>query len=248
MEYKTNLFYIFFGAIISIIFFLSGLYLIPWQEINWGKIHLLPGKTITVLGEAETQEKNQIASFTAGVTVVNDNKDIAIEEVNQKIKTIIESVKSFGIKSEDIKTQNLSIYQGEETYYEEERQKRRSGQWTVSNSISIILRDIERASNLADLLSKTGATHVSGPNFSLDETQATEKSLLEKAINNAKEKGEAIAQASGRKLGKIINVSEGYQTPSIFRSLEGMEMGGGTPVEPGTSAIRKTVTVIFELE
>jgi uncharacterized protein YggE len=238
----------FFGAIIFALLLLAGAFFIPWQSVDWGKIQLSPTKTITVVGEAETKEKNQVATFTAGVSAVNDNKETAIDEVNQKIKTIIDSVKDFAIASEDIKTQNLSVNQMEESYYEEGVQKSRPGQWRVNNSINITLRDVDRASALADLLSQSGATNVYGPNFTVEETQTAEKSLLEEAIKNAREKAEILAKSSGGQLGKIISVSESSQPSTIYRGLEGIGGGGGAPVEPGTSKISKVVTVVFELK
>lgn len=242
---STNLLVIFGILLLGVIFF-AGFYFIPWQKINWGKLQLSSPKTVTVVGEAQTREKSQIAIFTAGVSVINDDKEAAVFEVNQKTEGLIKTVKDFGIKSEDIKTQNLNVYQREETYYEEGRQKTRPGQWSVSNSIEIKLRDVDRASNLADLLAKSGATNVWGPNFSLDETGIGQNFLFEEAVKNAREKAQIVATASGSKLGKIISISEGYQPVSVFRALEGG--GGGAPVEPGSSTVKKVVTVVFELE
>jgi len=228
--------------------FLTGCFLIPWRLVDWGRLQLSSPRTITVTGEAKTQEKSQIATFDAGVSAVNDNKETAINQVNEKIKAIIDAVKAFGIKDEDIKTQSLSVYQSEETYYEEGVQKSRPGQWRVSNTITVTLRDIEKASDLADLLTRSGATNVYGPNFALEETQQAEESLLDEAIKNAKSKAEIIAKSSGGKLGKIISVSEGYQQPTITRFAPEGYGGGGPPIEPGTATVQKTVTVIFELK
>lgn len=228
---------------------LAGVFFIPWQKVDWGKIQLQPTQTITVIGQAKSQVKTQIATFTAGVNAVNDDKNTAINEVNQKIQTIIDAVKTFGISSDDIKTQNLNVYQSEERYYEEGSKKSRPGQWRVSNSIRITLRQIDRASELADLLSRSGATNVSGPELRVDETQPADKPLLEEAIRNAREKAEIMANTSGRQLGKIISLTEGTTTVPIYRGFEGLGFGGGgAPVEPGTSTIRKTVTIVFELE
>ncbi len=227
---------------------LVGAFFIPWREVNWGEFQLNPARTISVIGEAETQQKTQIAHFTAGVSAVNDSKDVAVDEVNQKIQAVIDTVKNFGIKDEDIKTQNLNVYQDEETYYEEGVQKRRPGQWRVSNSVAITLRDVDQASDLADLLMKGGATNVSGPQFSLDESQNGEDFLLEEAIKDAQVKAEALARSSGVKLGRIISVSEGYQQARTYPVYYEAGGGGGAPIEPGSATIQKTVTVVFELK
>lgn len=226
---------------------LLGAFFIPWSRVNWGKLELSPASTITVTGEAHIQERSQIATFTAGVSVVNDDKQTAVDEVNQKIETLINSVKDFGIPDKDIQTQRLSVYQIEEPYLEGGVRRVREGQWRANNTIEITLRDVDKASELADLLTESGATDVQGPSFSLEDTQEAEVELLEEAINNAREKADKIAQSSSRKLGKIVTVSEGAQQPSeIFRALEAG--GGGTPIEPGTETVYKTVTVTFELK
>jgi len=59
---------------------------------------------------------------------------------------IIKSLKDFGIKDEDLKTQNLSINQNEETYYERSAEAR-PGQWRISNSVEIKLHDVDRSSH-----------------------------------------------------------------------------------------------------
>ena len=60
-----------------------------------------PAETVTVSGEAKSNLKNQIASFSAGVNVTKDNKDEAVKEVNGKVEAIIKAVKEFGITEGD---------------------------------------------------------------------------------------------------------------------------------------------------
>ncbi len=174
------------GLVAAVILGLVASFLLPWQKVNWGRFQILPGKTITVIGQADSREKNQIARFSTGVNVTNDGKEKAIEEVSQKMAKIIDSVKDFGIAAEDIKTQNMSIYQEEERYWEEGREKSRPGQWRVSNQIDITLRDVNRTSALADLLAKSGANNVYGPNLGFEDTKHIEAGLLEKAIEDAR--------------------------------------------------------------
>jgi uncharacterized protein YggE len=211
-------------------------------------MQIVSPRTITVIGEAQSQQANQVATFGAGVMAVNDNKEQAISEVNQKTEAIIKAIKEFGIKTEDIKTQNLSVYQREETYYEGSWQKTKLGQWSVNNSIEIKLRDVSRASELAGVLTRSGANNIWGPNFTIEEDQAQENSLLGEAIKDATKKATVIAQQSGGKLGKIISVSPSSQPSNIYRPA--MEGGGGgaSPLEPGSTSISEAVTVVFELE
>lgn len=240
-----------FLAIFVFAFVLAASYFFPWKDIRWGKVEFLQPETITVVGTAKTKEKNQIATFTAGVSFVSDSKDQAVSFVNKKVDEIITELVKFGIDKSDIKTEGLGIYQQEEQYWDQEagKQKTRPGQWRANNNISIVLRDVDKASLLADVLAETGATNVYGPNFSLEDTKDVEISLLKDAIEDAKKKAESIAVSSGKKLGSIISVSEVGVQP--YYPIYGGAMGGGgggAPLEPGSATVSKSVTVVFELK
>ncbi|MFZ5845430.1 MAG: SIMPL domain-containing protein [Patescibacteria group bacterium] len=245
---KPTGFYLLLSSFLVVIVLLAGSYFLPWKNITWGKLQLLPADTVTVIGEAKSQQRSQVARFTAGVSAVNDDKQAAINEVNRKVEAIIAAVKEFGIKSEDIKTQSLNVFQRQETYYEEGRQKSRPGQWDVGNSIEVTLRDVDRASALASVLTRSGATNIYGPNFSLEDTTEAQNALIDEAMKNARQKAELIAQAAGRKIRRVVSAAEGgvsAQPPVVLRMEGG---GGGGGVEPGTGTVHKTVTVVFELE
>lgn len=223
--------------------------LVPWRNVNWGKISYVPAETITVTGEAKSFEKNQIASYNAGVDAVNDNKDLAIKDVNDKVGAIIKAVKEFGVSEADIKTQSLNIYQNEEMYYDNGVQKSRKGQWRVNNNIEIILRDVSKASALADTLNNSGATNVNGPNFRMDDTTQAERGLYDVAMKDAREKAEIIAKASGRSLGKVLTVNEGSANGSVVpMSAQDSRGGGGAPVEVGSGTVYKTLSVSFDMK
>lgn len=215
---------------------------------SWGRFELKTPRTVTVVGEARSQEKSQIAIFSAGVNAYNDDKNAAVNEVNKKVEAIITAVKEFGIVPGDIKTQSLNIYQNQEQYYEEGRQKFRPGQWNVGNTIEIKLRNVDQASGLAGLLTKSGANNVYGPNFTFDDTSEAATALFDAAIQNAKEKAMKVAAGSGAKLGKVLSVTEsGASQQPMYRMMEAGG-GGGVPTEPGSGTVSKSVTVTFELE
>lgn len=217
-------------------------------RVRWGGLEMRPSETVMVTGESRTQVKNQVASFSAGVEVINDKKDEASKEIKQKMEAMVAAVKKFGISEGDIKTQSLNYYQQEETYYDNGVQKTRKGQWRISSTVDITLRDVGKADGLADLLASSGANNVWGPNFSIDDTSAVETELFEKAMKNAGEKAAAAAKAAGRSLGKVISVSEGSGS-GLYPMFRGAEGGGGAPaLEPGTGTVSKTVTVSYELK
>lgn len=232
-------------------FFSAVVFFFPWKEITWGRLVMEPVRTLTVTGSAESKEKNQIAKFSAGVNATDDNRDTAIKEVNAKIAAITQGAKDFGVDPSDIITQSMNVNQYNETYYDNGVQKQRPGQWNVGNTIEVTLRDVNRAGALADILSKSGATNVYGPNFQLDTSKKAADKLTEDAITDARTKAEVMAKATGATLGKAISVTEGFQSSGVFYPLakmDGIGGGGGMPAESGTTTISKSVTVVWELE
>ena len=130
----------------------------------------------------------------------------------------------------------------------------RKGQWSVNNSINITLRDLTKSSDLADLLTNSGATNVYGPNFRVDDTNSAEKGLYAAVMKDATEKANSIALAAGRKLGKVVMVTDGGSTSEIrpmYLQAKTDVVGMGSiaaPVETGSQTISKTMTVSFQLE
>lgn len=242
---------LFLGAVLLVGTALLGTYIFPWQDLEWGSLRMAQERTITVSGEAEKQEQNQIAQFSAGVRVTGDDKEAAVEEVNQVVSEIIGKVKNFGVGEEDIQTQNLSVHQTEDRYWDEESgsYKNRPGQWRVSNTIEVTLREVDKASQMADLLSESGATNVYGPNLRVDSSERSGDDLLSAAVADAREKAEGLASQMGVKLGRVIRVvEEGTRSDRGVVPMMEAGAGGGAPIEPGSTRVSKSVTVVFEIK
>ena len=230
---------------------LGVLYFFPWSNINWGKLTWEQPRYITVQGYAESEKGNQLATFSAGINVINPDKDKAVQEVNTKITKLIEEVKKFGVDEKDIKTQSINIYQEEK--WDQNTQTSSKGQWRVGNTVEVKLRDVERVSEFTSVLSNAGADNVWGPNFAVDNQSAMGDELLGKAVENAKSKADLVAKSMNSGLGQVISVTEGtnygYGMPVMMAREASMGAGGGGgDVEAGTSTVSKTVTVVYEVK
>lgn len=227
---------------------LGVLYFFPWGDITWGRVVMKDERTITVSGYAESEEKNQIANFSAGVTVVNDDKDKAVSEVNKKMEALLKAVKDLGIAESDIQTQSINVYQNQEIV-REGGSRTKPGQWNASNTISIILRDVDKAGALTDVLTQSGATNIYGPNFQLDTSKKAGDDLLAAAVADSRAKADMMAAASGAKVGGVVSIFEGgqssvYPVPMMAREAKDVM---SAPVEVGSTKITKSVTVVWSL-
>lgn len=228
----------------------------PWSSVDWGVFRLGQERTITVTGEARLKKDNQVARFSASVREEADDKDEAVNSVNVAMEELIGKLKEFGIASEDIKTEQVSVSENQRVEIMiyppvpvDENQKK----WMASNSISIVLRDVSQASDLASLLTNSGATDVYGPSFSVDEEDKSDDSELSRmAMEDARIKAMEIAELAGASLGKVLSVSEGGSYPVYpyqgfaKNSLE-VDVASSVPLEPGQSEMMMTVNVVFEM-
>jgi len=232
--------------IIGLILILGGL----WLATTFFSVTLKGPQTITVSGMAQQDLDNEVAQFYAGVQAQNADKDAAMTEVNQKMTEVIEQLKDFGIVEKDIKTQNVSIYQQRDPVTIEGRQTSELGDWYASNNVQIILRDTKNAPDLVALLAQSGLTDVSGPNFMLDESSQVSATLLNEAVTNAREKADQMAEAQGKKVKKVLSITEGanMSPPGVMRDMARSVAGGAAPLQPGTSSQQATVTVVFEIK
>ena len=255
-----------FFALGTIILLTLSVVFLPIDRINWGRISILPAATITVTGTSQSDIANQTAGFSATITSTNADKQKATDDVNTKMTALIKSIKDFGIADADIKTESVNVYQmpvspvpvpqngsGAQTLiYPVPPVPGGSagGDWQASNSITITLKDVSKASSLSDLLNQSGATNVYGPNLGVGtNTSATDATLLAKAVADARQKAETIAKAGGQTVGKMINVQESgsnYPVPMLYATKDSAAVG--SPIQPGTSTLSKSVTVVFELK
>ena len=225
---------------------------------HWGSLEMKTTSTITVSGLAKKEQDNQIADFTAGMDSIEASKEEALNKVNEAMNQLIAQVKEFGIKEEDIQTQTASVYQ--ETDYVSidtnmyPRGDAQKGDWRANNSVSIKLREVEKAEALLAILNESGANNVYGPSFGIEDANLASDDLLADAVANAREKAEKIAAANNQEIGKIISLTEGGVSPILSAYKLAPMAGGGmsesaidADLEPGSSTTSKTVTVTFEL-
>jgi len=211
--------------------------------------NMLSKDTITVTGKSTHEITNQIASFSITVEVHDEDRAKAVAEAEKRANEIVADIKGFEIPDKDIKTQNLNVYQREEPVFDERVRKYEPGDWYATYSVEITLRDLDKSSELTALLVGFEDTRMWGPNLRVDTDEIDEEAILTDAIEDARQKASAMAIASGKKIGKIVNIVEGGPNGYGIGLMKGEGPGGmGFPVEPGSSSITKTVTVTFRLK
>ena len=256
--------------LVLIVFFFTALFLytkfagpIPFSinSINTTKTDLFSvQETGTATAVPDTAVVN--LGITQTATTVID----AQSKTNQIASSVIEAIKKLGIAEKEIKTTNYSVSPnyGTGTAVPMGTQNMmypvppiRGGQeivsYTVTQNIMVNVKPIEKANKVVDGATAAGANLVGQVSFSFtDETKLMlENKARAEAIMKAKEKAQNLANLSGIRLGKLINVTEstdGRPWPMPMMTSEKGASDGipSTNITPGESTVTITVTLFYD--
>ncbi len=201
--------------------------------------------TFDVTGEGRVVVVPDEATIQLGVTEQGRNLKTVQNAINTKMDQLSKSLRGLGIDEKDIKTMSYNVYPD----YQEK------GLYRAQASLSVKIHELDKVSEALDLVGTLGLDNVSGPVFGLSD-ELMEKSMREAreiAIEKAKNKASELADLSGMKLGRIVNISEGhsggYAVPMYARDMavsSTMEAKVETPVEAGSSEVAVNVTLGYE--
>lgn len=207
-------------------------------------------RSISVSGEGKTYIKADVATVNVSVTSEAGPDNLSeIQDRNSKsVNSIIGYVKSQGVKEEDIKTVNYSIY----PRYNYSQSGQQFLGYTVRQDVQIKMRDLSKVGTILNGAVQNGANEVSGLTFTVDDPLKPSEEARADAIKDAKTKAEKLAKDLGVKLVRLSNYSEsaGGQPVPLYYDVGGYGKGGGQApeIQVGQNEVRSMVTLTYEIE
>jgi uncharacterized protein YggE len=207
-----------------------------------------PKKTINVSGQSKVSASPDFATITLGV--VTEDKDAkAAQKANAaSMDKVIAAIKALGIKEDDIKTVNYSIY----PKYDYNQQTGASSiiGYTVSNNVNVTVRDLQKTGSVIDAAADSGVNTSSSISFGISNYEEYYNEALKNAVLAAKKKAGTIADALGVKLKDPVTVNEGggyYPlTNYAVYDMKAEAMGAATPIQAGSIEITANVSIVYE--
>jgi uncharacterized protein YggE len=120
--------------------------------------------------------------------------------------------------------------------------------YTASNTVQVIIAgtaNLNLVGPVIDAANQAGANNISGPGYSLQNSDPYVQQALTAASKQALGHAAAIAAGLGGKAGPVISAQEGSSVTPIV-GIAGAA-GGGTPIQTGTVNVSATVTVTVTL-
>jgi uncharacterized protein len=219
--------------------------------------------TISVSGNGEVFAVPDTATFS--VTVQERGKVVADAQkaATEKGNAIIAYIKKEGVEEKDVRTTDYNV----NPEYEYSNGACTGGYcapgkqtlvgFTVTQTLTVKVKDTEKAGKLLSGVGELGASSVSGLSFTIDNEEELQAEARDKAIAEAKMKADELARALGVSVVRVVGFSENEYQPYYAYNRASMEMDamGGmamksapSPEIPvGENKITSDVNITYEI-
>ena len=189
-----------------------------------------PEARIIVIGEGSISAAPDHARITSGVTTRAKTAKEASDANAKAMAAILAALQSAGIEQKDVQTSRFSV-QPVYTSPGPNMEQRLTG-FSVSNQVSVTIRQIDKVGDILDRLVTAGATDAGNVEFLHAEQSKTLDRAREAAMVDARRKAELYAHAAGLTLGGVAWVTEEFLRPAVC------SQGGDARRDAGWSADR----------
>ena len=207
---------------------------------------------IWVTGQGEEMAVPDIAILSLGIEARADTVSEAQEQASEAMDRVMQALKDNGVAEKDIQTQRFNIYPITKWYKDEEEEKIIG--YRISNMMVAKIREVEKAGAVIDAVTRAGGDYIriQGISFTVDDPTPYYEEARSKAMKDAKNKAEQLANLSGVKLGKPTYISEGalYSPPSnreFYKSGDAAAPYPETSISPGELKVTVSIQLIYTI-
>ena len=174
----------------------------------------------------------------------------AIQENSARMDRVLAALKRAGVADRDVQTSSINL--NPEYRYQENKAPELVG-YSASNQVNIRFRDIRNSGKILDALVAEGANQINGPTLTIDKPEAALDEARMNAIANGRARAEIYARALGKRVTRVVSVSEGggnyYPPPPMPMAERSMAVqAADTKIVAGEQKLQVTVSLVFELQ
>lgn len=209
---------------------------------------------LAVRGEAELQVPADLAEMRISVVSTAASVKDALRENSQKAREVEGALVRAGLSEEEYETGRFQIQP-----VWAQRPLKSAGDWEprisaymVTNAFTVKTEKLELVGSVIQAAIEAGGNSVDSVSFTLADPRTYRKKAVEEAVAHARDDAQALAQASGVRLGKVLvmNLDNGAAGISPLRTFGiSREMNGAPPpLKPGEVTVRASVGITYEIQ
>jgi uncharacterized protein YggE len=209
----------------------------------------ITGTRLDISATGETTRVPDVAIISAGVVTRAPTAGAAIQQNSARMDRVLTALKRAGVAERDVQTSSINL--NPEYRYQENKAPELVA-YSASNQVSIRFRDIRNSGRILDALVAEGANQINGPTLTIDKPEAALDEARMNAIANGRARAELYARALGKRVTRLISVSEGgggYPVPPPMPMVERMSaQAADTKIVAGEQKLQVNVSMVFELQ
>lgn len=203
---------------------------------------------LRIQGTGSSYGTPDIATVSLGVESEGKTARAALTENTENMNRVFRSLKQAGLEDRDIQTSNFSVNPRYKTYPRGESGPLVIIGYTVNNSVTAHVRDIDNLGAVLDAVVSEGANRLNGLDFSFSEPGKMADEARKAAVADALRKARQIADEADVRLGRITDISEsGGPRPMMGRARVAAMEAAPVPIAAGEGSMDVTVNMTIEI-
>ena len=199
---------------------------------------------LTVIGTATVTLQPDMAELSVGVDTRADTVIGAVTGNSEALGAVIEALMAAGVAESDMSTRYYYV----SAEYDYSAVPAVMTGYSVSNTLTVVVRDIDRIGEVIDAATAAGANQVYGVTFRSSQTSDGHDRALTLAIQEGMRKAQLMAIAAGQPLGQLVDIEEnGMQSYGITVAYDNVARASGTSIMPEELSVTASVTLTYEL-
>lgn len=214
-----------------------------------------PQRTLSLTGQGEVKSAPDIAVISTGVVSEAKTAREALTLNNEAMASVLQTIEAAGVARKDIQTSSFSVqpkYKYAKRTSNGDQEPPRITGYTVSNSVTVIARELAKLGPVLDAVVSSGVNQMNGLSFSIAEPEPLRNEARKMAVAEARTRAELYAEAAGVSLGKIMSISEtgGHRPPQpeFRRAALQSAAADAVPIAQGQQSIQMQVNIVWEIE
>lgn len=212
-------------------------------------VQAISGTRLDIVANGEVNRVPDVARINAGVVTQAKTATEAISQNARQMDRVIAALKRAGIPERDIQTSSINL--NPEYRYVENQPPVLTG-YRAGNEVTVKFRDIAETGAILDALVAEGANQINGPVLSIDKPEAALDEARTQALEKARARAELYARATGKKVKRILSISESGAVPPPYpipmMRMEAAAQDASSKIVPGEQTLTMTLSISYELE
>lgn len=209
--------------------------------------------TVTVAGQSSVSISPDMASFSVSIDSTAETTGEAQAATNERMDEVYRILmEDYGIQEEDLRTTAMSLYP---EYRYEDGQQVLVGQ-TASQSISVIVHDLDSLAAIVDSLSSVSGISLSSISLDASDKSQAGSEARRLAMEDAIGRASDYAAAAGMALGSPLQIQEGgvstyvnrIQPTALYAAAADESASSKASYYAGELQVSASVSVTFSLE